>query len=55
MQNHNTQSLSDLAHEAVIQSIPTPVETKKEEQSSPCAPKDVNCNKRWIETFSDCA
>jgi len=54
MPNYNTESLTDLAHEAAITAIPTP-ETKKEEQSTPCAPKDVNCNRRWIESLSDCA
>jgi len=54
MPNNDTKSLADLAHEAAIKAIPTP-ETKKEEQSTPCAPKDVNCNRRWIEAFSDCS
>jgi hypothetical protein len=54
MPNYNTESLSDLAHEAAIAAIPTP-ETKKEDESTPCATKDVNCNRRWIESLSDCA
>ena len=54
MSNYNTESLTDLAHVAAITAIPTP-ETNKEDESTPCAPKDVNCNKRWIESLSDCA
>ena len=54
MSNYNTETLTDLAHEAAFTAIPTP-ETKKEEQSTPCATKDVNCNRRWIESLSDCA
>jgi len=47
-------TVSELAHEAAIAAIPTP-EIKKEEESAPCASKDVSCNRRWIEAFSDCA
>jgi hypothetical protein len=47
-------TVSELAHEAAIAAIPTP-EIKKEEESTPCASKDVSCNRRWIEAFSDCA
>jgi hypothetical protein len=54
MSNYNTETLADLAHEAAIAAIPTP-EPKKEEPSTPCATKDVNCNRRWIESLSDCA
>ncbi len=53
MPNYNTKSLADLAHEAAIKAIPTPVETQ--EEKAPCADKDKECLNRWISSLSDCA
>ena len=42
----------DLAQEAMIKSIVTkPAEPAK---TTPCLDKDVECNQRWIQAFSDC-
>ena len=47
------KTLSDLAAEAMVKSIPTkPLEESKSE--SPCDDKDTACNQRWIDAFSDC-
>ena len=53
MPNVNTQSLTDLAHEAAIKAIPTSTETP--EDKTPCADKDKECLNRWISSLSDCA
>jgi hypothetical protein len=44
--------LSDLATEAMVASIPAkPVQSQAE---TPCVEKDTACNKRWIDSLSDC-
>jgi len=44
--------LSDLATEAMVASIPaTPVQPQAE---TPCTEKDTACNRRWIDSLSDC-
>jgi hypothetical protein len=44
--------LSDLATEAMVASIPaTPVQPQAE---TPCSEKDTACNRRWIDSLSDC-
>ena len=44
--------LSNLATEAMVSSIPTtPVQPQAE---TPCTEKDTACNKRWIDSLSDC-
>ena len=44
--------LSNLATEAMVASIPTtPVQPQAE---TPCTEKDTACNKRWIDSLSDC-
>ncbi len=44
--------LSDLATEAMVSSIPAkPVQPQAE---TPCTEKDTACNKRWIDSLSDC-
>ena len=53
MSNNDTKSLTDLAHEAAIKSIPTPSE--RSEDKTPCADKDKECLNRWISSLSDCA
>jgi len=48
----NKANLSDLATEAMVASIPaTPVQPQAE---TPCTEKDTACNKRWIDSLSDC-
>jgi hypothetical protein len=48
----NKADLSDLATEAMVASIPaTPVQPQAE---TPCAEKDTACNRRWIDSLSDC-
>ena len=59
MANYNVsglQTLSDLAAEAMVKSIPgKPLETEKPvEKETPCADNDKACTKRWIDSFSDC-
>ena len=45
-------NLSDLAHEAMVASIPAkPIQQQTE---TPCADDDKVCTKRWIDSFSDC-
>ena len=44
--------LSDLATEAMVASIPAkPVQSQAE---TPCTEKDTACNRRWIDSLSDC-
>jgi hypothetical protein len=44
--------LSDLATEAMVASIPAkPVQPQAE---TPCSDKDTACNRRWIDSLSDC-
>jgi len=44
--------LSDLATEAMVASIPAkPVQPQAE---TPCTEKDTACNRRWIDSLSDC-
>ncbi len=44
--------LTELATEAMVASIPaTPVQPQAE---TPCTEKDTACNKRWIDSLSDC-
>jgi len=46
--------LSDLATEAMVQSIPAkPVQTQQQAET-PCAENDKACTRRWIDSFSDC-
>jgi hypothetical protein len=48
----NKADLSDLATEAMVASIPaTPVQPQAE---TPCTEKDTACNRRWIDSLSDC-
>jgi hypothetical protein len=59
MANYNVsglQTLSDLAAEAVVNSIPSkPLETTQPaEPVTPCADQDKACTKRWIDSISDC-
>jgi len=60
MANYNVsglQTLSDLAAEAMVKSIPSkPLETTKPAESEVpvCADQDKACTKRWIDSFSDC-
>jgi len=59
MANYNVsglQTLSDLAAEAMVKSIPSkPLETTQPaEKETPCADNDKACTKRWIDSFSDC-
>ena len=54
MTNHNTETLSDLATEAMVQAlIVTPVETPKTDEA-PCDTSDKACTKRWLDSLSDC-
>jgi hypothetical protein len=43
---------SDLATEAMVQSIPTPP-TQPQQQAETSAPTSAN-TRRWIDSFSDC-
>ena len=44
--------LSNLATEAMVASIPAkPVQPQAE---TPCDDKDTVCNRRWIDSLSDC-
>jgi len=46
------KDVSDLAHEAMVASIPAkPIQPQAE---TPCADDDKACTKRWIDSFSDC-
>ena len=55
MANYNTETLADLATEAMVQGIvATPVETPKAEKDTPCAENDKACTKRWLDSLSDC-
>ena len=60
MANYNVsglETLTDLAHEAAIKSIPSkPLETTQpaEKETPVCADNDKACTKRWIDSFSDC-
>ena len=59
MANYNVsglQTLSDLAAEAMVASIPSkPLETTQPaEPVTPCADQDKACTKRWIDSISDC-
>ena len=46
------KDVSDLAHEAMVTSIPAkPIQP---EAVMPCAEEDKACTKRWIDSFSDC-
>jgi len=54
MTNHNTETLSDLATEAMVQAlVVTPVETPKTDEA-PCDTSDKACTKRWLDSLSDC-
>ncbi len=44
--------LSDLATEAMVASIPAT--TVQPQAETPCVEKDTACNKRWIDSLSDC-
>jgi len=45
-------NLATEATEAMVASIPTtPVQPQAE---TPCTEKDTACNKRWIDSLSDC-
>jgi hypothetical protein len=44
--------LSDLATEAMVASIPAT--TVQPQAETPCTEKDTACNKRWIDSLSDC-
>lgn len=48
--NNTDKKTKDLAQEAVILSL-IPEETVE----TPCENKDTACNRRWIESLSDCA
>jgi hypothetical protein len=59
MANYNVsglQTLSDLAAEAMVKSIPSkPLETTPPtENEVPCDTSDKACTRRWIDSFSDC-
>jgi hypothetical protein len=46
--------LSDLATEAMVQSIPTQPTQPQQQSEMPCDTSDKACTKRWIDSFSDC-
>jgi hypothetical protein len=48
--NNTDKTVEELAHEAVILSL-----IPEEKLETPCENKDVSCNRRWIESLSDCA
>ena len=48
----NKADLSDLATEAMVASIPTT--SVQPQAETPCTEKDTACNKRWIDSLSDC-
>jgi hypothetical protein len=48
----NKADLSDLATEAMVASIPAT--TVQPHAETPCTEKDTACNKRWIDSLSDC-
>ena len=56
MANYNTETLVDLASEAMVKSIATkPItETTPTTDATPCKDNDKACTKRWIDSFSDC-
>ena len=48
--NNTDKKTEDLAQEAVILSL-----IPEEKVETPCENKDAACNRRWIESLSDCA
>ncbi len=48
----NKADLSDLATEAMVASIPAT--TVQPQAETPCTEKDTACNRRWIDSLSDC-
>jgi hypothetical protein len=52
METKTKTDLSDLATEAMVASIPAT--TVQPQAETPCTEKDTACNKRWIDSLSDC-
>jgi hypothetical protein len=48
--NTKDKTVEELAHEAAILSL-----IPEEKVETPCENKDTACNRRWIESLSDCA
>lgn len=48
--NPQTPSTADVATQAAVTAIVESVEKKE----TPCTDKDQACNRRWIESISDC-
>ena len=44
-------TVAELATVAAVEAI---TESKQEEKETPCAPKDKECTRRWIDSISDC-
>ena len=52
--SNETNTVTDLAHEAMIQSIAPEIPSQKDDGILVCKSGDKECVARWIAAFSDC-